>query len=114
MVPDTTPQKFASPNVLVLTVAVYAMFLFSPRVLGDGDTFSHIATGEWMLAHRTIPRFDPFAFTTEGQVWVPHEWLAEIIMALAWRAGGWIGVVVLTASCAALAIAVMARLLDRH
>ena len=114
MVPDSAPPRLASPNVLVLTVAIYAMFLFSPRVLGDGDTFSHIATGEWMFAHRVIPRFDPFAFTTAGLVWVPHEWLAEIIMAVAWRAGGWVGVVWVTAACAALAIATMARLLERH
>lgn len=111
--PAPSASRFASPNVLVLTVAVYAMVLFAPRVLADGDTYWHIAAGNWMLAHGAVPRTDPFAFTTQGMPWVAHEWLAEVFFALAFRAGGWVGVVVLTAAAAAAAILIMARLLER-
>jgi len=96
-----------------MTVAVYALFLFAPRVLSDGDTYWHIAAGNWMLAHASVPRADPFAFTTAGLVWVPHEWLAEVAMALAYRASGWVGLVILTGMAAALAIGIMARHLER-
>ena len=111
--PFATSGVWVSPNVLAMTVAVYAMFLFAPRVLHDGDTYWHIAAGNWMLAQQSVPRTDPFAFTTAGMVWVPHEWLAEVIMALAFRFGGWAGVVMLTAAAAALAIGLMARHLER-
>jgi hypothetical protein len=107
------PVRYPGPNVLVLTAAVYGMFLFAGRVLADGDTYWHIAAGNWMLAHRTVPHEDPFAFTTAGLTWVPHEWLGEIAMALAFRLGGWVGVVMLTAAAAALAIGMMARHLER-
>lgn len=106
-------SRHVSPNVLILTVAVYALFLFAPRVLADGDTYWHIAAGDWMLAHGHVPRTDPFAFTTQGMVWVAHEWLAELFFALAYRAGGWVGVVMLTAAAAGLAAFLLARALER-
>lgn len=106
-------SRWISPNVLVLTVTLYALFLFAPRVLADGDTYWHIAAGDWMLAHGTVPRVDPFAFTTTGMIWVPHEWLAEIFFSVAYRLGGWAGVVLLTAAAAALAGVLLARALER-
>lgn len=114
---DLAPRSAAtpsiSPNVLILTIAAFALFLFAPRVLADGDTYWHIAAGDWMLAHFRVPRTDPFAFTTQGMVWVAHEWLAEVLFALAFRAGGWGGVVVLTAAAAATAMFLLARALER-
>lgn len=107
------PSRWISPNVLVLTVTLYALFLFAPRVLADADTYWHIAAGDWMLAHGAVPRVDPFAFTTGGMTWVPHEWLAEILLALAYRGGGWTGVVMLTAAAAAAGGFMLARALDR-
>lgn len=105
--------RLISPNVLVLTVAAYALFLFAPRVLADGDTYWHIAAGDWMLAHGYVPRTDLFAFTTQGMSWVAHEWLAEILFALAYRTGGWVGVIMLTATAAGMAMFLLARALER-
>ncbi len=107
------PPRYPGANMLVLTVAVYGLFLFSARTLADGDTFWHITAGDWMLAHFRVPRHDPFAFATAGLTWVPHEWLAEILFALAYRAAGWSGVVILAGAAGALAFALMARALER-
>ena len=57
----------------------------SATIFGDGDVSWHIATGEWILNHRTIPHTDPFSFTWAGKPWVPIEWLAELIEAAAFR-----------------------------
>ena len=35
-------------------------------MLGDGDTGWHIRIGEWILAHRQVPRQDMFSFTKPG------------------------------------------------
>lgn len=107
------PRRLVSPTLLAMTLAVYEVFLFARNVLADGDTYWHIKAGEWMLAHHQVPRADPFAFTTQGLVWVPHEWLSEIVMALAYRSGGWAGLVILTGLVAALAIGIMAWHLER-
>ena len=81
----------------------------APRriLLADGDTWSHLATGEWIIAHGAVPRADPFSHSMPGAPWTAHEWLSEILLTLAFRCGGWSGVVLLTAAAAAGAALMM-------
>jgi hypothetical protein len=67
----------------------------STTIFNDGDVSWHIATGQWILDHRAIPRTDPFSFTWFGQPWVPIEWLAEVALAGAYRLSGYGGVAAL-------------------
>ncbi len=90
-----------------------ALTLFGPGVLRDGDSFWHLAAGDWMIAHGAVPHDDPFSYTFAGAPWVSHEWLSEVLMAASFRAAGWSGVVVLTALAAALAMFQLARHLGR-
>jgi hypothetical protein len=85
-------------SILPLFIAV----LLIPAVLGssktifnDGDVSWHIATGQWIIDHRSIPRVDPFSFTWGGKPWVPIEWLAEVFYAFAYRLAGYSGVAAL-------------------
>lgn len=87
---------------------VYATLLFAPQILNDGDTYWHLAAGEWMLAHGQVLHADPFSYTFAGKPWVTHEWLSEVVMGLAFRLGGWGGVMALTAAAAASAAALVA------
>jgi hypothetical protein len=88
-------------------LAAFALAAFAPGLLNDGDTYWHIRAGEWMIAQGAVLRADPFSYTVAGQPWHTQEWLAEIVMALAWR-GGWAGVHLLFAAAAALTASVMA------
>lgn len=85
----------------------FALAAFSPGLLNDGDTYWHIRAGEWMLQHRAVLRSDVFSYTAAGAPWHTQEWLAEIIMALVWRAGAWPGIHLLFAACAGLTAAVV-------
>ena len=76
-------------RLLAIGAAFEAMLGAGNRLLNDPDTYWHIAAGRWIFAHREIPAGDPFSFTFQGAPWVAHEWLAELLFALAWRAGGW-------------------------
>jgi hypothetical protein len=96
-----------APHALAL--AMFALCAFSPAIFNDGDTWSHIATGEWMLAHHAIPHADPFTFSVSGKPWIAHEWLSEILLALAYQAAGFVGVALLTGAAAGLAVFVVAR-----
>lgn len=98
---------------LALGVAVFAAVMFAPPLLGDGDTYWHLASGAWMLAHRAVPHADPFSFTALGRPWLAHEWLSEVAMALSFWAAGWAGVVILFAAAAGLAAGLMLRHLGR-
>ncbi len=82
--------------------------------LANNDLPMHLAIGEWILEHRTLPAHDPFSFTAGHPPWVPHEWLAAVLFAGVERAGGLVGLTALGAAlAAALALvhrAAMARL----
>jgi hypothetical protein len=91
----TSPLAFA----LVAALAGFALAVFSPGLLNDADTYWHIRAGEWMVAHGAVLRADIFSATVPGAPWHTQEWLAEILMALAWQAG-WPGIHLLFATCA--------------
>jgi hypothetical protein len=109
--PARDGAQAAAPWIAAVLVA--AVVLFAPQVLNDGDTYWHLAAGEWMLAHRQVLKADVFSYTFAGRPWHTHEWLAEVLMALAYRAAGWSAVVVLSAAAAGAAVGVMARRLQR-
>ena len=69
--------------------------MFVPPMMVDGDPLSHIATGQWMIAHGAVPHSDPFSYTIPGAPWNAHEWLSELLMAEAYRLAGLSGLNVL-------------------
>ncbi|MGH6970743.1 MAG: hypothetical protein ACREEQ_03960, partial [Caulobacteraceae bacterium] len=98
--------------VWLLPAAIAAAASFAVAILNDGDTFWHLAAGRWMLAHRTVLSTDPFSYIFAGHPWTTQEWLSEVFMALAYRAAGWAGVMLLTGlAVGALAAAMSAWLL---
>src|SRR5208283_5203256 len=95
--------RVAGLGLAAVAIFLFALSTFSPKVLGDGDTWSHLATGDWIIAHGAVPRADPFSHSTPGAPWTAHEWLSEVLLTLAFRLGGWSGVVLLTGTAAASA-----------
>ncbi|MGI8840415.1 MAG: hypothetical protein ACR2F8_06510 [Caulobacteraceae bacterium] len=94
-------------------LALFAVCLVDQPMFADGDSNWHVAAGRWILAHRAVPLVDPFSYTALGRPWVAHEWLSEVLMALAWRAAGWSGVMVLIAAAAATSLALVTAELRR-
>jgi hypothetical protein len=94
-------------------LAGFALAAFAPGLLNDSDTYWHIRAGEWMLAHRAVLRADVFSYTAANAPWHTQEWLAEVIMALAWRAG-WNGIHLLFACAAALTAGVVGYFVRRR
>lgn len=91
-----------------------AAALFAPQLFNDADTYWHIRAGEWMLNHHAILRGDPFSYTMAGKPWNAQEWLAEIAMALAWRADAWNGLHILFGLATAATCFIMAAELRRR
>ncbi len=112
--PSTKAVRPRSDWVIPVLIALgaAAACMFDLRVLSDGDTYWHLAAGQWMLAHGQVPHTDPFSYTFAGAPWHAHEWLTEVIMAAAFRAGGWGGSLALTGmavGAAALALGAYVR-----
>ena len=94
--------------------AVFAAVLWVPALLRDADTLWHITVGEWILAHRAVPVTDTFSFTAAGRPWEAHEWLSEVLLALAYDAAGWNGLMILTAAAAGLTVGLVALYLREN
>ncbi len=101
------------PAVVIAFCLTFVLVLCLPPILNDGDTLWQIRTGGWILDHHAIPAIDPFSYTAGDRPWFAHEWLAETLMALAWRSGGMQGVMVLAAAAAGLTAAVLLHHLRR-
>ena len=112
-----TDTKFSRPGP-VDAPALFGLLLVvlvctHHALLDDGDTYTHIAAGAWMLEHRSVLTWDPFSATFAGQPWDAHEWLGEVLLGAAYRADGLTGVVLLSAAAAATAFANLARHVGR-
>ncbi len=105
------PLPRPSPTLnfaLAAALAAFALAALSPALFNDGDTYWHIRAGEWILDHRAVPHQDIFSYTRAGAPWSPAEWLAQVMMALAFRAGGWTGLHLLFGVAAGLAAGIVA------
>jgi hypothetical protein len=99
----------------LVTAGIYALLmLLGPKLLGDPDTYSHIAMGRWMLAHLAVPNGDPLSLTMRGEHWIAFEWLSQIAYAIALSLGGWTGVVALAALAASAAFGLLTHFLLRY
>lgn len=107
------PSAVRAAAPLVAALAMAAIVVFAPPVLNDGDSWWHLATGEWILAHGAIPDRDVFSYTLAGQPWVAHEWLSETLMALAARLAGWRGITLLFGAAIGAATWLLVRRLAR-
>ncbi len=98
-------------DLLFVTVLLYLSFVPDRGLLGDGDTGYHIRAGEYILDTLTLPLSDPYSFITPALPWMVHEWLSEVIMAIAHRLSGLSGVVVLYAIILAATFYAVTRIL---
>src|ERR1700680_2614071 len=110
---------FTYPGIRTVAIPLFgasvalAVACLTSAVLNDGDTYWHIAAGAWMLDHRALLTVAPFSYTFAGKPWQTHEWLSEILIALAYRTAGWSGVMLLCAVGFATTAGLLLRYLGR-
>lgn len=72
----------------ILKLALFTcVFSLGMNKISDFDVWYHIKTGEYILAHFSIPHKDIFSYTTK-EPWLTHEWLSQVIFYLVYKAGG--------------------------
>jgi hypothetical protein len=100
------------PAWLWLGIAVYALVLINGGILlGDSDTYWHVAVGRWILDHGAFPHTDIYSFTKAGEPWISSSWLAQVLYALAYDWAGWAGPIILASAAIAAAFALLAFVL---
>jgi hypothetical protein len=105
------PQGASSrwfPTIAGLLAVILWLGWFSPEIY-DSDFWWHLKTGQYIVENHALPVPDPFAFTTSGageaytgeavtrHFNLTHEWLAQVLFFLVWRAAGFGGVVLFRA-----------------
>jgi hypothetical protein len=72
------------PVVLVLLLA----FLFASFPARNSEVWRHLATGRALFAGEYRFGSDPFAYTTDGIVWVNHAWLFDALLYALYQIAG--------------------------
>ncbi len=60
-------------------------------MFADTDSLWHLAAGDWIREHRSIPYSDPWSFTTEGYQWLNISWAWDIALSVIHERFGWHG-----------------------
>ncbi len=95
---------FGYPMVyLLLAIAVVDVFTFA-----DSDLWGHIRFGQAMLKAGHMIEYDPYSYSAPGHLWRNHEWLSEVIFALAYDNGGVFGLELLKLFCSAAMVLFLA------
>ena len=81
-------HKLFSALVLVMLLGLTARPILVP------DFWWHLRTGQYMVETGSIPRSDPFSYTSTGKEWVTHEWGSEVLMYWIYQVAGWGGLIV--------------------
>src|SRR5262245_8663127 len=91
----TEPRRSEeAAGILLIRLTVLALLLGSlARSWADPDLWGHTHFGGDII-RSGIPLDDPYSFTSDIH-WINHEWLAEVLMYLAWSWGGGAGLVAL-------------------
>jgi NADH:ubiquinone oxidoreductase subunit K len=98
---DGTLVALLRVTLAAAAVAIVLVALATTRA--DVDLWGHIRFGTDIIESGRIDDVDPYSFTSD-RLWVNHEWLAEVLVATAWRMAGNAGLIALKLACALGAI----------
>ncbi len=68
-------------------------FLMSFHALVDTDIFWHLKTGQIIFETHRVPHQDIFSFTVAGTEWIDSQWLFQLAIYIAYRIGGFAGMI---------------------
>src|SRR4030095_12089202 len=89
---SSTPPR---SSFTFLRVALWCVLLAAVTYTStDPDLWGNVRFGLDILRDGALPPTDASSFTTD-RVWVNHEWLAEVFIGNAFRAGGIVGLILL-------------------
>lgn len=80
------------PLAAVLAFALCALLVTFP--VSDYDTFWHLANGRAMFATGKIINSEIFSYTAQGNTFSNHQWLAQLLLYLAYQLAGSTGLII--------------------
>ncbi|WP_161958184.1 hypothetical protein [Arthrobacter sp. H-02-3] len=95
-----------------MCLAFVPLALARAEIFSESDTFWQIRAGIDTISNQRIPTVDPYSWTAAGEGWTLNSWGFNVLLALAFQAGGLV-LVALVCAGLATAVAVLVLLLAR-
>ncbi len=86
-------NSFLKTATLFFILALVA--ILSCSRVWDLDLWMHLQTGRYIISHSRVPQADIYSYTSPGQFWFNPNWLFAVVAYLAYKAGGFPGLVIL-------------------
>lgn len=99
-------EQLQTRRLFVLVLAL-GLFVMAARSVTDPDIWWHLRTGELIFQTHHIPRTDPYSFTKDGQPWIDHEWLSQILLYGTYKFTGWSGLIMEFAAIIGVAFGIL-------
>ena len=80
---------------LVGLYSFLAVLFLRAFYITDPDIWWHLRTGDWILAHHSVPFTDPFSSYGMGKPWAAYSWLFEVLSASVFARLGLMSIVLL-------------------
>src|SRR6266540_3917721 len=84
-------------HVWAVSGVVIPVIVIAGTPLAVNDLAYHLRAGDIMFDTHAVLRTDVFSAVAYGKPWLNQQWLAQIVLAAAFRLGGWFGLVALRA-----------------
>ncbi|HKY59471.1 MAG TPA: hypothetical protein VJP59_00530 [Gemmatimonadota bacterium] len=111
--PDRDPPRHPRERALLALAGGVLCFALA-RTIADPDLWGHVLFGGDLIRTGRVIRPDPYSYLSGTTPWINHEWLAEALFHLAFRAAGPTGLVLLKMAVGLIAMGlVLAHLLRR-
>jgi hypothetical protein len=91
-------------HVWAASAVVIPVIVIAGTPLAVIDLAYHLRAGDIMFDTHAVLRTDVFSAVAYGKPWLNQQWLAQIVLAMAFRLGGWFGLVALRALLMALVL----------
>jgi hypothetical protein len=82
-----TPSMKLAPVAVAAALAVLALAL-AVTPISNNDIWLHLKTGSLILERGSVPSVEEYTFSVAGRPLVDHEWLAQVLFAVADDVGG--------------------------
>jgi len=102
--PASVLARIRLSHVWAASAVAIPVIVIAGTPLAVNDLAYHLRAGDIMFDTHAILRTDVFSAVAYGKPWLNQQWLAQLVLATAFRLGGWFGLVVLRALLGALVL----------
>lgn len=88
------------------------MILQLKNLIIDGDTFWAIKVGEWIWINKQVPEQDTFSWTVNGNAWVAHEWLYDLMIYKLYASFNYYGIILIVFIAVSIIMFLLWKLYD--